>query len=64
MRHCLIPISLALTLAAARVGCGPGDEVRSACALFCETFYARYDVCVSMTDDARASEIPKLYRCR
>lgn len=51
-------LSLSLGLGLAVLGCGADEPQRSACGLFCETFYAQYDACVeSMSDDARASEI-------
>ena len=60
MRHCLIPISLVLTLAIALVGCGDeSDEVGlEACQSYCETFFIKYGECVeAMTDDTRSTAI-------
>jgi hypothetical protein len=60
MRHCLIPISLALTLAIAQAGCGDeSDEVGlESCQSYCETFFIKYGECVeAMNDDTRSTAI-------
>ena len=60
MRHCLIPISLALTLAIALVGCGmkKARRLASSCQSYCETFFIKYGECVeAMTDDTRSTAI-------
>ena len=61
MRHCLIPISLALMLAAALVGCGTEESPElglEACQSYCETFFIKYGECVeAMTDDTRSTAI-------
>ena len=61
MRHCLIPISLALTMAFALVGCGTEESPElglEACQSYCETFFIKYGECVeAMTDDTRSTTI-------
>ena len=61
MRHCLIPISLALTLAFALVGCGTKKSPElglEACQSYCETFFVKYGECVeAMSDDTRSTAI-------
>ena len=61
MRHCLIPFSLALTLAVALVGCGTEESPElglEACQSYCETFFIKYGECVeAMSDDTRSTAI-------
>ena len=61
MRHCLIPISLTLTLAFALMGCGTEESPElglEACQSYCETFFIKYGECVeAMTDDTRSTAI-------
>ena len=66
MRHCLIPISLTLTLAVALVGCGTEESPElglEACQSYCEAFFIKYGECVeAMSDDTRSTAISYLLK--